>query len=196
MRLWWACRVHGYPEVQVLDGGLERWAAEDRPLSTERPVPRRARATPRPGEPLVCGAEEVAAAETEGDVVVVDTRPPEQFQGFAVWFERGPVPADDDGIARTPRGHLRAGRIPWARNIPAARLYREDGTFRRPEELRAILEEAGVHEGTRVITYCGVGISAAAGAFAARLAGIEDVALYDGSWEEWGREHSRPVARG
>jgi thiosulfate/3-mercaptopyruvate sulfurtransferase len=113
-----------------------------------------------------------------------------------VWFETGPIPADPDGIARTPRGKLRAGRIPWAANVPVVRLYRPDGKMKPPEELRALFAEVGVGPATRVITYCGVAISASGLAFALRLAGVEHVAVYEASWEEWGRDPARPVARG
>ena len=51
-------------------------------------------------------------------------------------------------------------------------------------------------DGSRCITYCGVGISASALLFALTLAGVEDARLYDASWEEWGRDLARPVARG
>ena len=67
--------------------------------------------------------------------------------------------------------------------------------MKSPDQLRKLLAAAGVHRGSRAITYCGVGISASALLFALRRAGIEDAALYDASWEEWGRDPARPVAR-
>src|SRR5438445_135415 len=80
------------------------------------------------GERLVCGVDEVVEAGGRETAIVLDSRPPEQFRGEAVWFETGPVLAGPDGIARTPRGELRAGRVPWARNVPASTLYRPDHT--------------------------------------------------------------------
>jgi thiosulfate/3-mercaptopyruvate sulfurtransferase len=81
-------------------------------------------------------------------------------------------------------------------NVPAAELYRPDGTMKSPQELRATLATAGAPPGmTRAITYCGVGISASVLLFALQRAGIEDARLYDASWEEWGRS-DRPVASG
>ena len=127
---------------------------------------------------------------------VLDSRPPEQFRGDVVWFESGPVAADPDGVARTPRGAIRAGRVPWAANVPAASLYREDGTMKSPRELRELFAAAGADPQERAVTYCGVGISASALAFALTLAGFEDVAVYDASWEEWGRDPGWPIARG
>jgi thiosulfate/3-mercaptopyruvate sulfurtransferase len=79
--------------------------------------------------------------------------------------------------------------------VPAALLYRPDFTMKGPGELRELFAAAGVIDECRAITYCGVGISASALLFALTVAGIEDAALYDASWEEWGRDPSRPVAR-
>jgi thiosulfate/3-mercaptopyruvate sulfurtransferase len=67
--------------------------------------------------------------------------------------------------------------------------------MRSPDELRALFADVGVGPQTRVVTYCGVAISASGLAFGLRLAGVEDVAVYEASWEEWGRDPSRPVVR-
>lgn len=198
-RLWWASRVYGHDNVRPLDGGWEKWTAEGRPVTVDRPSRRVVSWTPReslePSGAGVAGPEDVAAAVTDPACTVLDSRPAEQFRGAAVWFETGPVPAGADGIARTPRGDLRAGHVPGARNVPSSELYRPDGTMKSPDQLRKLLAAAGVHRGSRAITYCGVGISASALLFALRRAGIEDAALYDASWEEWGRDPARPVAR-
>ena len=195
-RLWLGTRLYGHEEIRVLDGGFGRWRAQGRALSIGASAPRRARWTPRVGEPLLASAEDVVAAGSDPGAVVLDSRPPEQFRGQAVWFETGAVPADEDGIARTPRGELRAGRIPWARNVPVSSLYRDDGTMRPAPELRDLFARAGVGPDTKVITYCGVAISASGLAFGLHLAGVRDVAVYEASWEEWGRDPERPVARG
>ena len=192
-RLWWASRVYGHDNIHVLDGGFEKWVREGRPLTSEPPPDRPATWTPRPTRRYVATAADVDYATDRPDVVVLDSRPPEQFQGRAVWFETGPVPAGDDGVARTPRGTIRAGRIPGAVNVPAETLYRPDLTMKGPEELRGVLTRAGLTPGCGAIVYCGVGISASALLFALHLAGFEDAALYDASWEEWGRDRERPV---
>jgi thiosulfate/3-mercaptopyruvate sulfurtransferase len=198
-RLWWACRTYGHDDVLVLDGGLEAWASSGRALSTTAFEPRRVDRpwVARPTARFLATANDVLAAEHDASVCVLDSRPAGQYAGLAVWFETGPVLADRDGIARTPRGEFRAGHVPWANSIPWDRLYRSDHTFRSPEELRAVFADVGASpgDGRRVVTYCGCGISASALLFAAALAGFEDVALYDASWEEWGRDPSLPIAR-
>lgn len=194
-RLWWACRVYGHDTVRVLDGGLDKWLREGHPLSADRVKPRRGRWTRRSTPGLIATAEEVAAAARDPRAQVLDSRPPDQFRGEYVWFELGPVAAGPDGIARTPRGELKAGHVPWAHNVPYPVLYREDLTMKDPQELRTVFAAAGVDPTTKAITYCGCGISASALLFALNRAGVEDVALYDASWEEWGRDPTRPVAR-
>jgi thiosulfate/3-mercaptopyruvate sulfurtransferase len=196
-RLWLGSRLYGHESVRVLDGGLGRWVEEGRPLSRQdTPRSFAGRWSPKTGEPVLASADEVASAAFDPDVVVLDSRPAEQFLGEAVWFETGAVAAGADGIARTPRGELRAGRIPWARNVPVATLYGADGSMKSAEELRALFAGVGVGPQTRVITYCGVAISASGLAFGLDLAGVRDVAVYEASWEEWGRDLGRPVARG
>jgi thiosulfate/3-mercaptopyruvate sulfurtransferase len=195
-RLWWACRAYGHDQVRILDGGFDKWVAEGRTVTAEPTRVQFAAWSPRSGLVGMAHAHDVAKAEHDTGRVVLDSRTAAQFRGEAVWFESGPVPADEDGIARTPRGEIRAGRVPWARNVPWHQLYRGDGTLKSPAELRELFADVGVTPRTKCITYCGVGLSASALLFALELAGVREAALYEGSWEEWGRDAARPVARG
>jgi thiosulfate/3-mercaptopyruvate sulfurtransferase len=194
-RLWWAFRVYGHDDaVRILDGGVDAWIRAGFALTSDPPPdPPPATWTPRTGGDRVATASDVEAAPEAG-VAVLDARPPEQFAGEAVWFETGQIAADPDGIARTPRGELQAGRVPWASNVPWFDLYRADGRMRSVRDLRARFAEDGVKPGSKAIAYCGVGISAAALTYALERAGVE-ARLYDDSWDEWGRS-DRPIERG
>jgi thiosulfate/3-mercaptopyruvate sulfurtransferase len=198
-RLWWALRYYGHARVAVLNGGLTRWVAEGRPLSRADPRVEPAEFHPRPRPELLASAAEIEAIlkSAAARAVLVDTRPPEQYAGLAVWTPAGSLyaPAGQDWVEVAGR-RFRAGHIPGAVSLPSsANLDPQDWTFLSPEALRARAQSAGLEPGQRVITYCGVGISASLGLFALHLAGFRDLALYDASWEEWGTDPARPVAR-
>jgi thiosulfate/3-mercaptopyruvate sulfurtransferase len=196
-RLWWGCRAYGHgDQVRILDGGLDAWLREGRPLTTEVPEPRRASWTPRAGARVVATSADVLTAGEDGSAVVLDSREPEKFRGETVWFETGEIPAGANGIAHTPRGDLRAGHVPWAQSVPWPELYRSDLAMKSPAELRELFVRVGATPDRRVIAYCGVGISASALLYALDRAGIADASLYDAGWDEWGRDPELPVARG
>ncbi|HXF99026.1 MAG TPA: sulfurtransferase [Gaiellaceae bacterium] len=196
-RLWWGASVYGHEEqVRILDGGLQAWLAAGGELTAEIPTPEPGSWTPRPSPGLLAEAADVAAARDDPRVVVLDSRDRTHFRGDTVWFETGALPAGVDGVTVTPRGMIRAGRVPWAVSIPWRSLYDEELRLLPPDALAALFAEHGVTRERKAIVYCGVGISAAALLYALRRAGIEDAALYDAGWDEWGRDPGRPVARG
>ena len=91
---------------------------------------------------------------------------------------------------------MRGGHIPGAVHLHASRLLNPaDWIYLPPESIRSLAIGAGLEPGQRVITYCGVGISASQGLFALHLAGYRNVALYDASWEEWGTNPTFPIER-
>jgi thiosulfate/3-mercaptopyruvate sulfurtransferase len=196
-RLWWALRYYGHEQVAVLDGGITKWQAEARFVEWgDAPAYPPATFTPRPDAAWLATADEIAAG---GDALrVVDTRPPEQYAGRAVWTPEGSaflVP-DYDTIDIGARAPMRAGHIPGALHLESSlNLDAQSWAYLPTEALRARFEAAGLHPDQRVITYCGVGISASLGLFALWLAGYRNVALYDSSWEEWGTDGDRPVER-
>lgn len=200
-RLWWALRYYGHDEVAVLDGGLDQWLAEGRPLDTTPVVPPRAVFTPRPQARWLATANEIVSALQARDpaVALVDTRPREQYLGQAVWTPPGSrfLEPDRATIEIGARGPMRAGHIPGAAHLnSSANLDPATWTYLPPETLAARAQAAGVRTDQRVITYCGVGISASLGLFALHLAGYPNLALYDASWEEWGSDPSKPIEHG
>lgn len=179
-RAWFLLRVFGAQNVAVLDGGLAKWKAEGRPLSsgteTRRPRhftewsdPARIRAKADIVRNLVSRAEQV-----------VDARSAARYSG----------------TEREVRPGLASGHIPGSHNVPYSSLFNGDGTFRKTGELRAAFEAAGVDLSRPVVTSCGSGMTACALAFALHLLGKGDVALYDGSWSEWGSDPETPKVLG
>jgi thiosulfate/3-mercaptopyruvate sulfurtransferase len=86
--------------------------------------------------------------------------------------------------------------MPGARNVPWNGLINPDGTMKPAGEIRAAFEGAGVDLDDPIVTTCGSGVSAALLALALARLGREDVAVYDGSWTEWGGRADTPVATG
>ncbi|MFV0474186.1 MAG: 3-mercaptopyruvate sulfurtransferase [Pikeienuella sp.] len=169
-RVWWMFRAFGHRDVAVLDGGLKKWIAEGREVEDIPPVPRERHFTGRKDASLIRDVTQVAAALKLGEEQLVDARSPSRF--------RGDEPE--------PRAGLRAGHMPGARNVHYATLFNPDGAMKSVEETRAIFEAAGVDLSRPVITTCGSGVTAAILALALERLGHRKVALYDGSWSEWG----------
>ena len=176
-RLWWLLRWLGHDRVAVLDGGINQWIKESRPLSTDLP-----RSAPADFvvelRDWVVGADEVLANIERGEFCVIDARAPDRFRG--------------ENETMDPVG----GHIPGARN----RFFRDnldaDGCFRSAAELRndylGLL--AGV-DPAQVVMQCGSGVTACHNLLAMEIAGLHGAKLYAGSWSEWCSDPARPVAR-
>lgn len=169
-RVWWTFRAMGDRNIAVLDGGLPKWTAEDRPLTAEATaLPATAyKASPVPA--LCKSADAVRAALADNSAQVIDARPAPRFAGKAP----------------EPRHGLRSGAMPGALNTPHATLLNEDGTMRSPDALKAIFTATGADLSRPIITSCGSGVTAAVLSLALEIIGHNTHGLYDGSWAEWG----------
>ncbi len=170
-RVWWMLRWVGFDRAALLDGGLNGWTTEGRPLSTE-PVSRPAKhLTPAPRPELIADRDEVLASIDDDAVHLIDTLPEEFFRG-------------EKSI------YARPGHIPGATNTCGLALLNESRHFRSDDELASIVD--GDHN-ARSITYCGGGIMASANAFVMTRLGFTNVAVYTASLQEWAADPTNPM---
>ena len=177
-RAWWMFRIMGHEKVQVLDGGLRHWQAQGREVTSVVPDPEPALYRARLDAAAVRNKAQLLANLASAAEQVIDARSADRFHAR--------VPE--------PRPELRAGHIPGSLNLPFDRLTDPaTGRLRPADEIRALFAEAGLRDDRPVVVSCGSGVTAGALFFALALIGRADVALYDGSWIEWGRPGDTPV---
>lgn len=175
-RFWWLLKAVGHERVQVVDGGLQALQAAGLTLTSELSVAR-----PVPPYPVsqwhlpLADIEEVERARSDGERRVIDVRAAFRYRG-----ESEPL----DPIA---------GHIPGAHNVPLTENLRADGTWKSPDELRALyLAALGGVEPDATIVHCGSGVTACHTLLALERAGLPGAKLYVGSWSEWCRDPARP----
>ena len=177
-RVWWTFRYFGHQDVAVLDGGLPKWLSENRPVESEPSPIKDRHFTPRMNGFIVRNFGQVKANLTSRREQVLDARPAGRFAGTEA----------------EPRAGLRSGHIPGSLSLPVSEIVDpENNTVLPAKVLRAKFEKAGIDLGKPVVTTCGSGVTASGLALALYLIGHHDVAVYDGSWSEWGAQPDAPV---
>jgi thiosulfate/3-mercaptopyruvate sulfurtransferase len=177
-RAWWMFLSFGHRDVKVLDGGLQKWKAEGRPVESGAvtPKPAKFRAKLDPG--FVRSKQQLLGNIETKKEQVVDARPRPRFEGTVT----------------EPWPGRRSGHIPGSRNVPYAELFDAKTSAMKPlEELRKAFSGAGVDLAKPIVTSCGSGVSALVLTLALYRLGVRGSALYDGSWAEWGSDQSLPV---
>ncbi len=177
-RVWWMFRVFGHEDVAVLDGGLRKWKAEARPLESGPPAPRERHFTARVNSLLVRDLDDVRRNIETKREQVIDARSPGRFHA------REPE----------PRPGLRGGHIPGSINLPFGEMTDpKTGTVLPAAALADRFRAAGIDIAKPIVTSCGSGVSACALALGLHLIGAPQVAVYDGSWSEWGGRPDTPI---
>ena len=180
-RVWWTFRIMGAKDVLILDGGFAKWLAEKRPVESgnvTRP-PRKFNATFNAD--TVRDLAEIRQGIASGAMQVVDARPAARFRGEAP----------------EPRAWVKSGHIPGSFCLPSTEII-ADGTLKDPATIRKAFEAAGVDLEKPIVTSCGSGVNAATLTLALDMigVGVEQTALYDGSWTEWGGRDDTEIAVG
>lgn len=176
-RMWWNLKAHGFDNAAVLNGGLDAWTKEGRPV--ERGVrsypPATFTSRYRPG--LIVGKDAVLDAIADPGAVLINGLSAELHSGAQVNYGR-------------------AGHIKRSVNVPARTLLDDALRFRPADDLRAAFAPVKAMDAKTVLTYCGGGISATTDLFALALLGHPGLQLYDASLTEWGRDDSLPMETG
>ena len=176
-RGWWMLRAMGCENCALLDGGLVAWDKAEYPIESLVAEPNYAQgnfvAKMDPG--YIVDAPAVLAALDDDSVAVIDARPVPRFSG----------------AADEPRPGLRRGHMPGALNLPFPDVF-EHGLLKPKDELEALIRPL-IGSSERAIYSCGSGVTACVIAFAAFHIGYDKLAIYDGSWCEWGQPGDLPV---
>ena len=177
-RLRWCLRYYGHEDVFILDGGWEKWRAEERPISAEIPRPEKAEFIPRVNAGLKATEADILAGLESGAMQLIDVRSPAEYAGTASRAQHG-------------------GHIPGAISLPGKKMVADDLTALSPDALRECFAENGVAlDASDTVIYCNSGVSASFGMLALEVAGARNLRLYDGSWKEWGNNPMTPKETG
>jgi len=178
-RVWWSLRTMGAKNVFVLDGGMDGWKAEGRPVTKDVPSPTPTIFTPCFDPAAVTSFTEMTAIVASGDRQIADARGAGRFTGEEA----------------EPRAGMRSGHMPGARSLPSG-VFSQGGKLKSLEALRSTIEAAGIDLSRPVVTTCGSGVTAAIITLALQSLGHTNNTLYDGSWSEWGSKPDTAVVTG
>ena len=175
-RAWWMLRLFGAHQIAILDGGLAKWKSEGREVKAGKETLRHRHFTVWKDASHIRTKDQMLANLDSKAEQVVDARGAGRFEGREA----------------EPRLGVNPGHIPGSKNLPMSGLFNADGTWKTGDALRAAFNDAGVDVDAPIAATCGSGVTASAIAFGAHLLGNDKVAVYDGSWSEWGADKDTP----
>ena len=175
-RAWWMLRLFGAHQIAVLDGGLAKWKAEGREVKAGKETLRHRHFTVWKDASHIRTKDQMLGLLGSKAEQIVDARGAGRFEGREA----------------EPRLGVNPGHIPGSKNLPMSGLFNADGTWKTGDALRAAFKDAGVDVDAPIAATCGSGVTATAIAFGAHLLGNDKVAVYDGSWSEWGADKDTP----
>lgn len=172
-RVWWMFRVFGHDNVAVIDGGMVRWKQLNFPIDSQQVKPISKVFQAKYHSELVYDLKQMKMAQVSKSRQIIDARSADSFLG-------------ERKLADT---RLKSGHIPGSINIPYAGLTEgEQQTLLANQTLRLLFDDAQIDFSKSIVTTCGSGVSACVLALALYQLGLKDIAVYDGSWAEWGRQ--------
>lgn len=169
----------GHDHVYVLDGGIEKWKAEGRPLAQEFPQVEESDFTAQVRREYFVGYEEFKAMKDREDVILLDARPPGTYEGQGPWMKPGHIPG--------------AINVPWPSFMDPGntRLLKSD------DEIQAILDEHNIAPDKTIICSCGTGREATNEFVLFKwYLGFPRVKIYEGSFTEWSSYPENPTVTG
>ena len=180
-RFFYVAEFFGHTHVRVLDGGWEAWLAEGGPQETETRTAAPGHFQPRPHPERIATAEWIQArpGAGAGTPVIIDARTADEYAGKRV------------------AAGARGGHIPGAINIDWQTTVtgKGGGRMKSPEELKSIMQAAGVDRSREAVVYCGIGMRASYLYLVLRALGFTRVRNYDAAWVEWGGRADLPIER-
>jgi len=176
-RLWLALRRYGHDAMAVMEGGIQQWQREGRPVTSGEVTVAPTTFTPRPRSGVLATGDDVLSAVRTGDPWLLDVRRDSEYTGVE---------------ARAKHG----GHVPGAVNVLWKDALGDDWMLKDPELLEQLYIDAGFGPETKTITYCQAGVRAAFTHLVLTALGHDGVRTYDGSWEEWGNRDDVPIVKG
>ncbi|ADE38690.1 3-mercaptopyruvate sulfurtransferase [Candidatus Puniceispirillum marinum] len=182
-RAWWLCRLFGHTKVSYLDGGLTAWKQAGGNLE-------------KGASTAVALGNFIAGKARDSAVAYMPDLRAQVEAGTAGQIVDARATGRFTGEVPEPRAGIRSGHIPGSLNVPVTSLFDPDTKLLKPtNELKQIIESAGVDLSQDITTTCGTGVTACALALALELVGHRQVAMFDGSWTEWGTSDA-PIETG